>query len=111
MLNFNGHSESRSTRRTAPSREGSMKSMRTLWIIGIAAVLVLPCAVQAQVFTVGPGLALNIPDNTYNGTQGTMICNTIAVPSGGGGGDTVDDLRVTLRMSHTFVGDLTIKLI
>ena len=81
----------------------------------LAALMVLafvaPVAVQAQVFTNGPGLGIAIPDNTYNGTQGSMTCNTIAVPSGGGGGDTVDNLRVTIRMNHTFVGDLTIKLI
>ena len=64
----------------------------------------------AQVFTAGPALALPIPDNTYNGTVGTMLCNTIAVPSGGGGGDTVDNVTVRVAMSHTFVGDLTIKL-
>ena len=83
------------------------------WKLAALVVLafVAPVAAQAQVFTNGPGLGIAIPDNTYNGTVGTMVCNTIAVPSGGGGGDTVDNLRVTIRMNHTFVGDLTIKLI
>jgi subtilisin-like proprotein convertase family protein len=83
--------------------------------IGMLAVvcvtLLAASPVAAQVFTRGPGLALAVPDNAYNGTTGSMLCDTIAVPSGGGGGDTVDNLRVTIRMNHTFVGDLTIKLI
>jgi len=77
------------------------------------ALLVLAAAVpaSAQVFTVGPGLGLAIPDNTYNGTTGSMLCNTQIVPSGGGGGNTVDNVTVQIRMNHSFVGDLTIKLI
>ncbi|HSX60139.1 MAG TPA: proprotein convertase P-domain-containing protein [Tahibacter sp.] len=63
----------------------------------------------AQTYTAGPGLALAVPDNTYNGTMGAMLCNTIAVPSGGG--DTVATATVQVAMSHTFVGDLTIKLV
>ncbi len=74
-----------------------------------ALVAIVPAA--AQVFTAGPGLGLAIPDNTYNGTTGSMLCNTIVVPSGGGGGDTVDNVTVQIRQSHTFVGDLTIKLV
>jgi subtilisin-like proprotein convertase family protein len=75
-----------------------------LAVVGVAVA-------RAQVFTAGPGLAVAIPDNTYNGTVGTMGCHTIVVPSGGGGGDTVDNVTVQIRMNHTFVGDLTIKLI
>jgi len=75
----------------------------------LALVAALPAS--AQVFTVGPGLGLAVPDNTYNGTQGSMLCSTITVPSGGGGGDFVDHVLVQVRMSHTFVGDLTLKLI
>ncbi|HEV8240847.1 MAG TPA: proprotein convertase P-domain-containing protein [Thermoanaerobaculia bacterium] len=84
-----------------------------LWVLAIllATAALVPAAASAQVFTVGPGLGLAIPDNTYNGTTGTMLCNTINVPSGGGGGDTVDNLSVQIRMNHTFVGDLTIKLV
>ncbi|HEV7667072.1 MAG TPA: proprotein convertase P-domain-containing protein [Thermoanaerobaculia bacterium] len=74
-----------------------------------ALVAVIPAS--AQIFTAGPGLALAIPDNLYNGTVGTMGCSTIAVPSGGGGGDTVANVIVTIAQSHTWVGDLTIKLI
>lgn len=63
----------------------------------------------AQSYSAGPGLALAVPDNGYNGTTGSMLCNTIAVPSGGG--DTVATATVQVAMSHTFVGDLTVKLI
>lgn len=84
--------------------------MRLLSALLIGAlVAIVPAA--AQVFTAGPGLALAIPDNTYNGTAGSMLCHTIVVPSGGGGGDTVDNVTVQIAQSHTFVGDLTIKLI
>lgn len=63
----------------------------------------------AQTFVAGPGLALAVPDNGYNGTQGSMLCNTLAVPSGGG--DTVASVTVNVAMVHSFVGDLTIKLV
>ena len=59
-------------------------------------------------FTATPNLA--IPDNTYNGTLGSMTCSTIntaSLPPG----SFVGDVQVQLAMSHTFVGDLTIKLI
>ncbi len=77
---------------------------------GCLFLLAMPAAVSAQTYTAGPGLALAIPDNGYNGSQGSMLCNAIAVPSGGGGGDTVSTVSVDIAMSHTFVGDLTIKL-
>lgn len=54
--------------------------------------------------------AIPIPDNTYNGTLGTMGCSTIntgALPPT----SVVNDASVQIAMSHTFVGDLTIKLV
>ena len=75
------------------------KSLALLLFSGVAAA-------QTS-FTAGPGLALAIPDNTYNGTTATMGCHTLNVPSFG----TVDDVSVQVAMSHTFVGDLTIKLV
>lgn len=76
------------------------------WIV-LAVLAAVPAA--SQTFVAGPGLGLAIPDNAYNGTTATMLCNSINVPSGGG--DIVDDATVQIRMSHTFVGDLTIKLL
>lgn len=85
--------------------------MKRIQIVMCGLVLAgLGSQASAQIFSSGPGLALPIPDNTYNGTQGVMLCNTINVPSGGGGGDFVDSATVLIGMSHTFVGDLTIKL-
>lgn len=54
--------------------------------------------------------AIPIPDNTYNGTLGTMGCSTIntgALPPT----SVLNDISVQIAMSHTFVGDLTIKLV
>lgn len=85
--------------------------LRQPLVLGAVLALVAVFPASAQVFTNGPGLGLAIPDNTYTGALGTMLCNTITVPSGGGGGNTVDNVTVQIRMNHTFVGDLTIKLI
>ena len=85
-----------------------MKRFHLNTLVALAALL--PAAAWAQTYTAGPGLALAIPDNGYNGTQGSMGCSTIAVASGGGGGDTVATTTVQVAQSHTFVGDLTIKL-
>ncbi len=75
----------------------------------LVVLLLATGAAGAQSYSSGPGLALAIPDNGYNGTLGSMLCNTIAVPSGSG--DTVATATVRVAMSHTFVGDLTIKLV
>ncbi len=85
-----------------------MKRFHLNSLVALAALL--PAAAWAQTYTAGPGLALAIPDDGYNGTQGSMACSTIAVPSGGGGGDTVATTTVQVAQSHTWSGDLTIKL-
>ena len=59
-------------------------------------------------FTATPNVP--IPDNAYNGTLGAMACSTIntsSLPAS----SFVGDAQVQISMSHTFVGDLTIKLI
>ena len=75
------------------------KSLALLLFSGVAAA-------QTS-FTAGPGLALAVPDNAYNGNTASMACHTLNVPSFG----TVDDVSVQVAMSHSYVGDLTIKLI
>lgn len=58
-------------------------------------------------FTATPNVS--IPDNAYNGTVGSMACSTVdttSLPIG----RVVNDVNVQIAMSHTFVGDLTIKL-
>ncbi|HSH05242.1 MAG TPA: Ig-like domain-containing protein [Anaerolineae bacterium] len=58
------------------------------------------------VFTDTPNIA--IPDDTYNGSLSSMACSTIdttslsTVP--------INDLFVELEVTHTWVGDLTVKL-
>lgn len=87
--------------------------MKTGAVLGLSFCLLSAAAstpADAQVYSRGPGLGLSVPDNTYNGSQGSMLCDTLAVPSGGGGGDLVDTVDIQIAMSHTFVGDLTIKL-
>lgn len=78
------------------------------WIV-LAVLAAAPAA--AQVFTAGPGLGLAVPDNTYVGTQASMLCHSINVPTGGGGGDNVANATLQVRLTHTWVGDLTIKLV
>lgn len=85
-----------------------MKLSRLISWAALAALL--PVSAWAQTYTAGPGLGLAITDDAYNGTQGSMVCSTIAVPSGGGGGDTVATATVQVAAAHTWVGDLVIKL-
>jgi cysteine-rich repeat protein len=50
-----------------------------------------------------------IPDNTYNGTIGSMVCRSIMVPAARL--DVVEGLWVSVALTHTWVGDLVIKLV
>ena len=63
-----------------------------------------------SIYTAGPGLAMAIPDNGYTGTQASMGCSTINVASEPGLDIISGPVTVSIAMSHTFVGDLTIKL-
>lgn len=55
------------------------------------------------------GLGLEIPDDGYDGTVGSMVCAELEVDDDGT--DLVAYLEVELRVDHTYVGDLTVKLI
>lgn len=62
-----------------------------------------------QVVMRGSGLALAIPDDHYDGSQGSMTCVDLVVvqyPR-----DRVASVEVGVGMRHTYVGDLTIKLV
>jgi cysteine-rich repeat protein len=62
-----------------------------------------------QNVTRGGGLALSIPDDGYNGTIASMTCVDVVVvqfPL-----DHVASVAVGVAMSHTYVGDLTVKLV
>jgi cysteine-rich repeat protein len=57
---------------------------------------------------VGPGAALGVTDNGYNGTQASMRCVPLVVDANAG--ELVGTVEVTLGMTQTYVGDLVIKL-
>ncbi|MDX2437166.1 MAG: C25 family cysteine peptidase [Acidobacteriota bacterium] len=60
-------------------------------------------------YTCIPGLA--IPDNGYNGSQASMACCPLTVPAGDfGASPLITDLNIDVSATHTYVGDLTIKV-
>ncbi len=56
------------------------------------------------------GAAVSITDDGYNGTQASMACKTIAVASEPGLNTILGPVTVSVSITHTFVGHLTIKL-
>lgn len=84
-----------------------MKKTIVLTLMGLLWVT----TVQAQVYpvdvTVGPGLGIAIPDNGYDGSQGSMACSSLTV---GSSNDQILSATVETRINHTWVGDLTLKL-
>ncbi len=63
--------------------------------------------VDPEVITAGPGLAVAIPDNTYTGALDSMGCVDLVAA---GGGD-VTGVELELAASHTWIGDLIIKVV
>lgn len=61
-------------------------------------------------FSAGPGLAVNVTDDAYNGSLASMAQHSIIVPAQPPSANIIDDVNVTIAMRHTWVGDLTIKL-
>ena len=60
-------------------------------------------------YTCTPGVA--IPDNGYNGSQASMACCPFNVPAGDfGASPLITDLNVDVAATHTWVGDMTIKV-
>jgi hypothetical protein len=64
-------------------------------------------AITTQTWSSPTGLNIAIPDNTYDGTLGSMASHAINV---GFMPDFVSDVNVRVTMSHSFIGDLTLKL-
>jgi subtilisin-like proprotein convertase family protein len=56
----------------------------------------------------GPGCSggIAIPDDTYDGTIGSMICMSIAGPGG-----VLTDLNLDLAVDHSWAGDLAVKIV
>jgi len=48
-------------------------------------------------------------DDKYNGTVASMLCVTLQVPATGF--DVVADVRLEIGLTHSFIGDLTIKVV
>ena len=75
---------------------------------GLTAILAAPTAHATLMDYSASGLGIDLTpfDDTYDGTLGTMANHTIAI------GDTgsVAGLTVEVDMSHTWIGDLVIKL-
>ncbi len=54
------------------------------------------------------GGCLEIPDDTYDGSIGSMVCVNVADPNTG---QAVSDANVTLVAQHSWVGDLVVKAV
>ncbi len=66
-------------------------------------------SVTRQNYSCTPGAA--IPDNGYNGTQASMTCCALNVLAGDfGPTPSILDLDLDMALTHTWVGDLTIKI-
>ncbi len=78
---------------------------------GLVAITGAASAGTVNTWSSGPGLGIGIPDDLYNGSFGSMASNFIVVGDDGLGGNIISDIDVMIGMSHTWVGDLTIKLV
>lgn len=78
---------------------------------GLVAITGAASADTVNVWSAGPDLGIAIPDDGYNGSFGSMASDFIVVGDDGFGGNIISDIDVTIGMSHTWIGDLTIKLV
>lgn len=78
---------------------------KTILLAGMAAMGV---AGNAALFSSGPGLGIPVPDDTYDGSLGSMASGTVVVS---GMGAVTTDINIIIGMSHTWVGDLVIKVV
>lgn len=76
---------------------------------GYACVAAPSVCFAGSVYTSGPGLALTVPDNGYNGTLASMRCVSIPVASVGDG--VVDSVALKLGVTATWLGDLVVKVL
>ena len=80
--------------------------MRVGITILAALLLSVPALATGSYFGGGGG----IPDDAYDGTLPSMFASAVTVPAGEPGGDIIADIWLEIDMSHTWVGDLVIKL-
>jgi subtilisin-like proprotein convertase family protein len=66
------------------------------------------CMCEAtQAVTADPSPDVNIPDDDYDGTLASMACVNVTLNAQ----CTISSMTVTVGMAHTWIGDLTIKLV
>ncbi len=87
------------------------KILATVAIGGLVAITGAASAGTVNVWSAGPGLGIPIPDDGYMGGLLGMASHMIVVGDDGFGGNIITDIDLTIGMSHTWVGDLTIKLV
>jgi subtilisin-like proprotein convertase family protein len=81
--------------------------MFRIWQVVMCAWLFGSSLAKAQFFQTPPNLNAAIVDDAYTGTQASMTCvNIVAV-----GGGLIQEVKVTAYLDHTWIGDLTIKLV
>ncbi len=78
---------------------------------GLAAITGAASAGTVNTWSSGPGLGIGIPDDGYMGGFVDMASDFIVVGDDGLGGNIISDIDVMIGMSHTWIGDLTIKLV
>jgi len=94
-----------------------MKDFGFLGTIGLAGLLVLASAglAHAQVYTdvawVGPGYAMALADDAYDGTVDSMDCVELEILDYQDGVIRTDAVWMVLGMDHTWVGDLVFKVV
>ncbi len=79
-------------------------------MVGLSALLLCGTAMAQTTTTLSSTQVLAITDGGYDGTQASMACTVIdasAIPSG----DTLNSATATVQLTHTWLGDLTAKLI
>lgn len=84
-------------------------AMKTCCLVALVALIAAgPAMAQTTFgpFSATPNVA--IPDNGYNGTLGSMASSTVAVS--GVTGASVINIEVDVAITHTWIGDLIIKL-
>lgn len=64
---------------------------------------------QTTTWSSPSGLNLSVPDGAYDGSLGSMESHAVGVPHLDA--ELITDVKVSIAMDHTFVGDLTIKLL
>lgn len=91
-----------------------MKSKTLISLFATVGLLVSSAAMAQQTKPAGEstdlpprGGTIAIPDAAYDGTLASMACQTVAIAQGG----PVEDVAVDVQIEHTFVGDLTFKVL